>query len=220
MITINGGKITINSVSDSIQAAYKLIINSGNFNIKTLDGARTTNFNKDSVSAKGIKYTTNGHENVENVLIINDGNFVLDTADDSIHSDFNLTITGGKLEIRSGDKGVHTYQYLILGKQTADNSLIDLKLIKSLEGMEGSYIYLYFWTYNIISSDDGINTAQDSDENCQPNQGGPQNNNNNNRRKFNLRGKVLQTTNSLCGTFHMYIFWGKIYGNAGGWIGF
>ena len=215
MITINGGKITINSVSDSIHAAYKLIINGGNFNIKTLNGASTTNFNKDTDSAKGIKCSTNEHENVENVLIINGGNFVLDTADDSIHSDFNLTITGGKFEISSGDDGVHADQYLILGKQNADNSLIDLKVKKSLEGMEGSYIYLYSGTYNIISSDDGINTAGDSDENCQPNQGGPQNNNNNNGRKFNLRGRLLQTANSLCGTFHMYIFGGDIYVNAG-----
>ena len=44
MITINGGKITINSESDAIQAAYKLAINGGNFNIKTKDGADTKNF--------------------------------------------------------------------------------------------------------------------------------------------------------------------------------
>ena len=50
--------------------AYKLIINGGQFNIKTLNGASTTNFDKDIDSAKGLKCSTNEHENVENILII------------------------------------------------------------------------------------------------------------------------------------------------------
>ena len=213
MITINGGKININSQSDSIQAAYNLIINGGNFNIKTLDGANTANFDKDIDSAKGIKCSTNEHENVENILIINGGNFFIDTADDSIHSDFNLTINGGTFEISSGDDGVHADQYLILGKQNADNSLLNLKVKKSLEGLEGAYVYIYSGTYNIISSDDGINSAGDTTENCGP-QGGGQNNNNGNQPK-NLRGRILQTQNSQCNSFHMYIYGGEIYINAG-----
>ena len=156
MITINGGKITINSQSDAIQAAYKLVINGGDFNIKTMNGATTTNFNKDTDSAKGIKCSTNEHENVENVLIINGGNFVLDTADDAVHSDFNLTIIAGTFEISSGDDGVHADQYLELGKLKADNSLLNIQVKKSLEGLEGAYINLYSGIYNIISSDDEL----------------------------------------------------------------
>ena len=206
MITINGGKITINSQSDAIQAAYKLVINGGDFNIKTMNGATTTNFNKDTDSAKGIKCSTNEHENVENVLIINGGNFVLDTADDAVHSDFNLTIIAGTFEISSGDDGVHADQYLELGKLKADNSLLNIQVKKSLEGLEGAYINLYSGIYNIISSDDGINTA--GDVQCGPNQGSPKTTN-------NLRGRVLQQTNSLCGTYHMNIYGGEIYVNAG-----
>ena len=213
-IVINGGKITINSESDAIQAAYELIINGGNFNIKTLDGANTKNFDKDNDSAKGIKSSTNEHENVENILIINGGNFILDTADDSIHSDFNLTITGGIFEINSGDDGVHADQYLILGKEKTDNSLLNITIKKSYEGMEGAYIYLYSGSYYIISSDDGINTAGDTTQNCQPNQGGPQNNNGMQPHR-NLRGRNLQQNIPLCGSFHMYIFGGDIYVNAG-----
>ena len=213
-IVINGGKITINSESDAIQAAYELIINGGNFNIKTLDGANTKNFDKDNDSAKGIKSSTNEHENVENILIINGGNFILDTADDSIHSDFNLTITGGIFEINSGDDGVHADQYLILGKEKTENSLLNITIKKSYEGMEGAYIYLYSGTYYIISSDDGINTAGDTTQNCQPNQGGPQNNNGMQPHR-NLRGRNLQQNIPLCGSFHMYIFGGDIYVNAG-----
>ena len=206
MITINGGKFTISSVSDAIQAAYKLIVNGGNFNIKTKDGAETKNFDKDNDSAKGLKCSTNEHENVENILIINGGNFVLDTADDAIHSDFNLTITGGTFEISTGDDGVHADQYLELGKLNADNSLINLKVKKSYEGLEGSYINLYSGTYNIISSDDGINTAGDVD--CGENQAGG-------KTRKNLRGRMLQQTNSLCGAYHMNIYGGEIYVNAG-----
>ena len=188
--------------------------NGGNFNIKTLDGANTKNFDKDNDSAKGIKSSTNEHENVENILIINGGNFILDTADDSIHSDFNLTITGGIFEINSGDDGVHADQYLILGKEKTDNSLLNITIKKSYEGMEGAYIYLYSGSYYIISSDDGINTAGDTTQNCQPNQGGPQNNNGMQPHR-NLRGRNLQQNIPLCGSFHMYIFGGDIYVNAG-----
>ena len=213
-IIINGGKITINSESDAIQAAYELIINGGNFNIKTLEGANTKNFDKDNDSAKGIKCSTNEHENVENILVINGGNFILDTADDSIHSDFNLTITGGIFDINTGDDGVHADQYLILGKEKADNSLLNITIKKSYEGLEGAYIYLYSGTYYIISSDDGINTAGNTTENCQPNQGRPQNNNGMQPRR-NLRGRHLQQNMPICGSFHMYICGGDIYINAG-----
>ena len=209
-IIINGGTITVNSVSDAIQAGYKLLINGGNFNIKTLSGAATTNFDKDNDSAKGLKCSTNEHENVQNELVINGGNFVLDTADDSIHSDYNLTITGGTFDIKSGDDGVHADQYLILGKKDSENSLLNLKIQQSLEGVEGAYVYIYSGTYNIISSDDGINSAGDTDENCQQQQGP-----NNNRPSRNLRGRKLQMPNSKCSSFHIYIYGGDIYVNAG-----
>ena len=74
----------------------------GQFNIKTLNGASTTNFDKDTDSAKGLKCSTNEHENVENILIIKGGTFVLDTADYAIHSDYYLTIEGGSFDISSG----------------------------------------------------------------------------------------------------------------------
>ena len=48
----------------------------------------------------------------------------------------NITITGGTFEICSGDDGVHADQYLILEKEKADNSLINLKITKSNEGVD------------------------------------------------------------------------------------
>ena len=42
------------------------------------------------MSAKGLKSSTNEHENIENNIIITGGTFKLNTRDDSIHSDFIL----------------------------------------------------------------------------------------------------------------------------------
>ena len=96
------------------------------------------------MSAKGLKCSTNEHENVNNQLIINGGEFHLDTSDDSVHSDYNITITKGIFEIKSGDDAVHADQFLILGeKDQTDNSLLSISISKCYEGLEGSQVYLF-----------------------------------------------------------------------------
>ena len=222
IVTINGGTFNISSYSDGIQAKKKLTITGGNFNIKTYtDGSSSSNFDGDEESAKGLKCSSN---ETDLLLNITGGTFILNTADDSIHSDGNISITGGTFEISSGDDGVHADQYLILGKENADNSLINLKVTESYEGIEGTYIYIYSPTYNIVASDDGINSAGDTDEECE--QGGNENqpggNGNQpgggpsgfrrieNKYPRNLRGLAE------CYSFHMYIYGGEIYVNAEG----
>ena len=125
----------INSQGDDIQAGYKLLITGGNFDITTFNGASASGFDEDTMSAKGLKCSTNEHENVTNVITISGGTFVFNTRDDAIHSDYNVAITGGKFEISTGDDGVHAEKYLVLGEMNADNSLIDLKITKSYEGL-------------------------------------------------------------------------------------
>ena len=242
-IIINGGNINIISKSDAIQAAYNLEINGGIFNIKTYEGADSETFDKDTMSAKGLKCSTNEHENVTNVLNINGGEFHLDTSDDSVHSDYNITITKGIFEIKSGDDSIHADQYLILGeKDETDNSLLNIKIEKSYEGLEGSQVYIYSGTYNIIASDDGINSAGDTDDNCQNgggmgpggnqggmgpggnqggmgpggNQGGMGPGGNNERPMRNLRKRSLQPNqmSNQCYIFHIYIYGGDIYVNT------
>ena len=224
IVTINGGTFNISSYNDGIQAKKKLTITGGNFNIKTYtDGSSSSNFDKDEESAKGLKCSSN---ETDLLLNITGGTFVLNTADDSIHSDGNISITGGTFEISSGDDAVHADQYLILGKENADNSLINLKVTKSYEGLEGAYIYIYSGTYNIIASDDGINSAGDTDEECEQGGNGNQPGGNGNQpggqpgggpggfrrieNKYprNLRGLAE------CYSFHMYIYGGEIYVNA------
>ena len=63
-IEINGGEIIVNSLSDAIQAVYQLLINGGDFNIKTYTGSSATNFDSTTMSAKGLKCSTNEHENI------------------------------------------------------------------------------------------------------------------------------------------------------------
>ena len=92
-LIINDGTFNINSYNDGIQAKAKLIINGGTYNIKTFKDGSSANFNKDLYSAKGIKVSTNETSNIS--MLITGGTFNLNTADDSIHSDGNLTITGG-----------------------------------------------------------------------------------------------------------------------------
>ena len=217
-ITINGGTFTINSYNDGLQAKNKLTINGGVFNIKTYkNGASSTDFNKDEESAKGIKCSNN--ETSEISLTINGGTFDLNTADDSIHSDGNVTITGGTFTINSGDDGIHADQYLNLGTKDASNNLINVNIEKSNEGLEGAYVYIYSGTYTVYASDDGINSAGDTDTECQPggngNQPGGQGGNPGRPggRNFvrNLRGRQL----AECNSFHMYIYGGEIFINAG-----
>ena len=222
-IIINDGNIKINSQGDAIQAGYKLLINGGSFDIKTFNGASATDFDKDTMSAKGLKCSTNEHENIENILIINGGNFVLDTSDDAIHSDYNLTIAGGTFNIQTGDDGVHAEQYLILGKLNSDNSLLNIDITKSYEGLEGSYIYIYSGIYNIISEDDGINSAGETDENC--NIGGPGGGQGNPGQggqfgpgqggQFGPGGNRPRILQNQCNSFHIFIYGGEIYVNTG-----
>ena len=215
-LIINDGTFNINSYNDGIQAKAKLIINGGTYNIKTFKDGSSANFNKDLYSAKGIKVSTNETSNIS--MLITGGTFNLNTADDSIHSDGNLTITAGTFIISSGDDAVHADQYLILGKNGDDNNLIKLNVTKSYEGLEGAQVYIYSGTYRVIASDDGINAAGDTTDQCR--QGnmpmGPGQQGGNMGPRRNLRGnnnRKLQQTQ--CNTFHIYISGGDIYVNSG-----
>ena len=209
-LTINDGTFNINSYNDGIQAKAKLIINGGTFNIKTFkDGSSATNFDKDLYSAKGIKVSTN--ETTDISMLISGGTFNLNTADDSLHSDGNLTITGGTFIISSGDDAVHADQYLILGKNGDNNNLI---------GLEGAQVYIYSGTYRVIASDDGINAAGDTTDECSQGNMGPGGNNGGRGGRFglrarNLKGKrIRKLQQSQCNTFHINIYGGDIYVNA------
>ena len=218
-LTINGGTFIINSYNDGVQAKAKLIITGGTFTIKTFGEGANANFDKDLYSAKGLKVSTNETSDIS--MIISGGTFNLNTADDSVHSDGNITITGGTFQISSGDDGIHADQYLILGKNGDSNSNLKINITKSYEGLEGAQIIIFSGTYNVIASDDGINSAGDTTEDC--NQGnmngggnfGPPNNQPKGfNEKRNLKGDNKRKLQSACSSFHLYIYGGDIYVNA------
>ena len=214
-VIINDGTFNINSYNDGIQAKDKLIINGGIFNIKTFkDGSSATNFDKDLYSAKGIKVSTN--ETSEISMTITGGTFNLNTADDSVHSDGNITITGGTFQISTQDDAVHADQYLILGKNGDSNSNVKINITKSLEGLEGAQVYIYSGTYNVIASDDGINAAGDTTEQCRQGNMPGGNMGPGGNMKRNLRGGNKRKLQQMqCANFHIYIYGGDIYVNAG-----
>ncbi|MGN1478127.1 MAG: carbohydrate-binding domain-containing protein, partial [Acutalibacteraceae bacterium] len=177
-ITISGGTFNLTAGSDAIQAAQDVTITGGEFNIKTGSGYNDSSFDSDTMSCKGIKAscnadttttdsgttdTTTDTSDATNTIEISGGTFTLNTADDAIHSDAYIVITGGTFDILTGDDGVHADTSLTLGTEgSTDNSLPDINVKSSYEGLEGGCVYIYSGRYKVAASDDGINAAGDS----------------------------------------------------------
>lgn len=167
-IVITGGTYVLTAGADGIQAAQDLTITDGKFHIQAGQGWDDPNFDKDTMSCKGLKTSgtidEEAGEVATNQLTVTGGTFVLNTADDAIHSDCNITIAGGTYVIQTGDDGVHADAALVLGAEGADDDAIDLSVLTCYEGLEGATVEIYSGTYDVVASDDGINAAGDSTE--------------------------------------------------------
>ncbi|MBR1732112.1 MAG: carbohydrate-binding domain-containing protein, partial [Ruminococcus sp.] len=174
-VTINGGTFDINAQGDGIVGAEKLTITNGDFTIKTLDGYSSSSFNKDTMSCKGLKASSNNvadGETSTSSITISDGTFNLNTADDAIHADCDVTITGGTFDIYTGDDGVHADQTLTLGTENGYERDPEITINASYEGLEGAVVNVYSGKFYVTSSDDGINAAGGSSNGTDPGQGG------------------------------------------------
>ena len=157
-VNIVDGNFNINSVEDGIYADAKLIINNGVFNIKTSDGSGINEtekdryyngrMNDDVISAKAIKSRNN--------LIIFNGDFLIDSKGDSIHSNGSVGIVDGVFNIKSGDDAIHADKDIVI-----DGGKINI--IKAFEGIEASNVTINNGDFNIVVSDDGINTSGNRD---------------------------------------------------------
>lgn len=119
-------------------------------------------------SCKGIKvgeieYDTDGNdvddatvtENTNYTIYINDGNFEISSSDDAIHSNSgNTYIKNGTFTINTNDDAI-TSDLL----SQVDGGTITVE--SCYEGIEGAYVKITGGNINIISSDDGINSASD-----------------------------------------------------------
>jgi len=111
----------------------------------TVTSTAKTDTETETVSAKGIKASTN--------ISIGGGTFKIDSSDDALHSSKNLTVTAGDISIKTGDDAVHADESLIVkdGK---------INITKSYEGLESNIITIAGGEIHIISKDDGINAAE------------------------------------------------------------
>ena len=110
-IAIESGEFNITAVSDAIQAETELIINGGTFDIKTGNGSGDTNAASSDQIGGGFGRASEGNSNktedsekgvkAGNKLIINDGTITADCTDDTVHSNGNIEINGGTLNLSS-----------------------------------------------------------------------------------------------------------------------
>ena len=210
-ITISGGSVTVNCTSDAIYASNSVDISGGTFDITTCGGYNSTSFDSNSSSAKGIKASSD-IEDAEPAITISGGVFSLNTADDAIHSDATVTVTGGTFNIYTGDDGMHGDTTLTLGTEGGSNKDLSVTVSSSYEGLEAGNVYVYSGTYEINSSDDGMNSAGGSSNGSDPGWGGG----NSFRPSRPGGGGFNPGGQSSSGDYAIYIYGGKLYVKAGG----
>jgi len=89
-VSITGGKVTLNATGDGIQATNAVAISGGTFDITTFGGyTKAKALEQADESAKGIKS--------DSKVSISGGSYTLNTADDAVHSNGDISITGGTL---------------------------------------------------------------------------------------------------------------------------
>ena len=103
---------------------------------------------EDTVSQKGIKG--------ENTYTINGGTFTIDSADDCLHAGGTMTFAAGEFTLSSGDDAVHCDNALVIQSGT-------FTIPYCYEGIEGLSITIEDGTFDITSSDDGLNAAGGAD---------------------------------------------------------
>lgn len=141
-INISGGNISVTSGGGAAAAEKK---SNSFFNF---DSSESSTDSEENVSCKGIKAASE--------INISGGTLTLDCCDDAVHSNGNITVSGGEFNIKTGDDVFHADSTLTLSDGTCTVS-------ESYEGLEGMEIYLSGGTWNITSSDDGMNAAGGSD---------------------------------------------------------
>lgn len=168
-ITINGGKIYVDTLHDAIDAAYNIEIDQLDSAIETSitikTGKNSTYYSSafKADSEKGLKAL--------NSVIISNGTLTILASDDAIHATYgetldneakglgNITINGGTIQVASGDDGLH-----------ADNTLSvkggKIIVTNASEGFEANYINISGGYTYIYGTDDGINCSRKSFSNC------------------------------------------------------
>ena len=191
VITVNGGKVNIESHADAFQAEQEFIMNGGDITIKTFEGSSFSgnasssqggwgmdgNSNKTDISAKGIKavglYDEAGTKwQSKGDITINGGTLTIDSSDDSIHCGGDMSLLGGRLTLASADAAAHSDHMLTIGTKGNGYDDIIVTVSRAYEGIEGQKIYQNSGSVIVNSTDDGYNAAGGADGSGNANPGG------------------------------------------------
>ena len=146
-VYVENANLNIKSGNDGIQA--ETVLKLVGSDVSVISGKSSSSpLSSSSESYKGFKA---GKE-----IFFTDGNYVVDSQDDSIHSNGNVTISGGIFEMSSGDDGIHADSDIVISGG-------EISITKSYEGIEGSKIIVSGGNISIVASDDGLNAAGGND---------------------------------------------------------
>ncbi len=160
-VYLDGANLTIDSLSDGIQADSFFYSKDSTLTITTNGGAPTTitETSSDNGEGKGIKvgaldwgeYDTD-LEDADYYICIDGGTYTINANDDAIHSNNSMLIKGGTFTITTGDDGIHADELLEIegGTITVNNCY---------EGIEAAKIEISGGTIDVTAVDDGINAA-------------------------------------------------------------
>lgn len=124
-LVITGSALKLTAGEDGIQTETTLTISGGTATVTTAGGAGQSI--SDDTSAKGLKAGTQ--------VAVTGGTLQLNCCDDAIHSNGDVTISSGTIDIT-----------------------------RSYEGLEGAKVLISGGKISIVASDDGINAAGGSDQ--------------------------------------------------------
>ncbi len=164
-VYLNGATLTINCLSDGIQAdSFVYSTNNTKLNITSNGGAPTTitETSSDNGSGKGIKVGALdwGVDDTDLVgadyfIYIDSGNYTINANDDAIHSDNSLLIKGGTFDVTTGDDGIKAEELLKIEGG-------EIVIHNCYEGIEAAKVEISGGRMDITSVDDGINAADGS----------------------------------------------------------
>ena len=150
-IAISGGDFQLTSLKDGIQAETRLTITGGTFHMAT-GGAQ---------AGETISIPQSPVENGKGLkaggdLIISGGTFTVDAMDDAIHANGSVILQAGTYTLATGDDGIHAD-----GDATIQSG--EITISESYEGIEAANILIQGGTLNLAASDDGFNAAGGND---------------------------------------------------------
>lgn len=194
--------ITIDSGEDAIQTRANFTMTNGTLDIHTYEGFNPTSFDKDTMSAKGIKAAVSDYtvEEANNTINISGGTITIDSSDDAIHSDGYIYITKGTINIKSGDDGIHSDTLLQIGTENGLERDPEIYVNDAIEGIESGNIYVYSGKIKVVAIDDGINAAGGASSGSTKSHG----------EHFNPDTGLMEDN------FALYVYGGNIYVNSEG----